>query len=126
MGPTAPSPAFTDLPKPTLPTITKPSPYVLPTVLSKPGGGTIGLGKKPSESSADTAVVVVGKDKDVVNDGNDESEEVEEVANEPKNPDNDFAFGTFSVEDWLASSAESRDASIFIVPFITIITIFTI
>ena len=126
MGPTAPSPAFTDLPKPTLPTITKPSPYVLPTVLSKPGGGSIGLGKKPSESSADTAVVVVGKDKDVVDDGDDESEEAEEVANsKPKSPDNDLAFGTFSVEDWLASSAQSRFVCLLIVPFITM-AIFTI
>lgn len=127
-GPMAPSPAFPDLPKPTLPTITKPSPYVLPAVLSKPDGGTIDLGNSSSESSADTSVVVVGKDKDVVDDGDDESEEVEEVANKPKSPENELAFGTFSVEDWLASSAVvSRDESLLmVVSFITIMAIFTI
>jgi len=113
---------FEALPRPTLPTISKPTPYTLPSV-SKPSVGTIDLGKKPSGTN--TTIVVVGESPDVASDDGEESAEKssdeDQVADQDgddveqdeeettqSSPTPDFAGVTaFSAEEWLASSAHT-------------------
>ena len=100
--PAPPTPAFSDLPKPTLPTIEKPKPVILPT--GKPTKGTIDLGKKPSDSSKNTLVIVV-KNSDVEDDDKDES--AKNTTEDAKPKPNNNEFGSFSVGDWMANGAHS-------------------
>ncbi|KAL7551079.1 hypothetical protein ACHAWF_015777 [Thalassiosira exigua] len=103
----SPSSKFPPLPKPTLPTITKPSPFTLTTV-AKPSASIIDLAKKPSGASGST--VLVGQtdsdDDESVAASDEEDEEEGEVARADIN--SDMAFGDFSPQNWLAGNRASQ------------------
>ena len=95
----APTPTFSELPQPTLPTIHKTSPFTFSSV-SKPSAGIINPVKKPS---GDSTSVVIGTDEDVEDDKDESSESIED--DKPKSIGNEMEFGSFSARDWLANSA---------------------
>jgi len=108
MGGKSPTPAsLPTLPVPTLPTITKSTPFTLPTV-GKPSGMTIG--KKSSESS-DTPEIVAEEDEE-------EEEEKDSTAKTPK-------YSLESFDEWFYSSADSSQTLSLLFSFmIPILTFF--
>jgi len=105
----APTPAsLPTLPVPTLPTITKSTPFTLPTV-GKPSGMTIDLGKQSSDSS-DT--------NDIVFEEEEEEEEKGSAAETPK-------YSLESFDEWFYSSAFSSQTFSLLLSFmIPILTFF--
>lgn len=94
----APSPRFSELPKPTLPKIEKPK-------LATSSLDIIDLGRKPEGG---TMPVVIGGSEDVEND-NDVSAtttNIKDVQVEPS--DYDMSFGGFSANAWVMASGATR------------------
>ena len=99
-----------ELPKPTLPTITKPNPLE-PTPAAKPTNIII-LPSVTKPASDSQTVVIVGK-KDQVEDDKQESFKnkngnATSDSAEPSNNKQVSEFGTFSAEEWLLSGGHSR------------------
>ena len=103
----APTPAsLPTLPVPTLPTITKSTPFTLPTV-GKPSGMTIDLDKQSAESSDTT---------EIVDDEGEKEEEKDSTGNTPK-------YSLESFDEWFYSCADlSQTLSLlfsFMIPILT-------
>lgn len=110
----APSPAkFSGLPKPTLPTISNPTPFILP-IVNKPPGGTIDKATSVYSDDTstveiveigenDTSTVEIGEKDNIIDEEDDD--EPSNLVDESYEPD---PFSSFSVEDWFVNSANLR------------------